>query len=129
MIRAFAREDFQENRFEKMQSMQIIRTLVQIDWFDGNHFCANHYRHDCSYHLVCFGSSQEQGLQMGDLVAFIEYSFHALLSFLFLSNLFTMCPRTAVSSERLRKSWICLFPLIQNEDGVTETETHGYFGI
>ena len=32
-------------------------------------------------------------LAIGDLVAFIEYSFHALLSFLFLANLFTMYPR------------------------------------
>ena len=46
---------------------------------------------------------KQGSLQIGDLVAFIEYSFHALLSFLFLSNLFTMYPRTAVSSERLKE--------------------------
>ena len=46
---------------------------------------------------------KQGNLQIGDLVAFIEYSFHALLSFLFLSNLFTMYPRTAVSSERLKE--------------------------
>ncbi|MGZ7186118.1 ABC transporter ATP-binding protein, partial [Streptococcus pyogenes] len=31
-------------------------------------------------------------LQIGDLVAFIEYSFHALFSFLIFANLFTMYP-------------------------------------
>ena len=65
-------------------------------------------------------------LAIGDLVAFIEYSFHALLSFLFLANLFTMYPRTAVSSERLQEIMDMPISINPNEDGVTETETKGY---
>lgn len=59
-------------------------------------------------------------------MAFIEYSFHALLSFLFLSNLFTMYPRTAVSSERLKEIMDMPISIDPNEDGIQETETHGY---
>ena len=65
-------------------------------------------------------------LAIGDLVAFIEYSFHALLSFLFLANLFTMYPRTAVSSERLQEIMDMPISINPNEDGVTETDTKGY---
>lgn len=128
VIRAFAREDFQENRFEEKNAIYadnsnrlfkltglteplfvqiIIAMIVAIVWF-------------------ALDPLKQRSLQIGDLVAFIEYSFHALLSFLFLSNLFTMYPRTAVSSERLKEIMDMPISIDPNEDGVQETETHGY---
>lgn len=128
VIRAFAREDFQENRFEEKNAIYadnsnrlfkltglteplfvqiIIAMIVAIVWF-------------------ALDPLKHGDLQIGDLVAFIEYSFHALLSFLFLSNLFTMYPRTAVSSERLKEIMDMPISIDSNEDGVQETETHGY---
>ena len=128
VIRAFAREDFQENRFEEKNAIYadnsnrlfkltglteplfvqiIIAMIVAIVWF-------------------ALDPLKHGSLQIGDLVAFIEYSFHALLSFLFLSNLFTMYPRTAVSSERLKEIMDMPISIDPNEDGVQETETHGY---
>ena len=128
VIRAFAREDFQENRFEEKNAIYadnsnrlfkltglteplfvqiIIAMIVAIVWF-------------------ALGPLKQGSLQIGDLVAFIEYSFHALLSFLFLSNLFTMYPRTAVSSERLKEIMDMPISIDPNEDGIQETETHGY---
>ena len=128
VIRAFAREDFQENRFEEKNAIYadnsnrlfkltglteplfvqiIIAMIVAIVWF-------------------ALDPLKQGSLQIGDLVAFIEYSFHALLSFLFLSNLFTMYPRTAVSSERLKEIMDMPICIDANEDGVQETETHGY---
>ena len=128
VIRAFAREEFQEQRFEKQNAIYadnsnrlfkltglteplfvqiIIAMIVAIVWF-------------------ALDPLKQGSLQIGDLVAFIEYSFHALLSFLFLSNLFTMYPRTAVSSERLKEIMDMPISIDPNEDGVQETETHGY---
>ena len=128
VIRAFAREDFQENRFEEKNAIYadnsnrlfkltglteplfvqiIIAMIVAIVWF-------------------ALDPLKQGSLQIGDLVAFIEYSFHALLSFLFLSNLFTMYPRTAVSSERLKEIIDMPISIDPNEDGIQETETHGY---
>lgn len=128
VIRAFAREDFQENRFEEKNAIYadnsnrlfkltglteplfvqiIIAMIVAIVWF-------------------ALDPLKHGNLQIGDLVAFIEYSFHALLSFLFLSNLFTMYPRTAVSSERLKEIMDMSISIDPNEDGIQETETHGY---
>ena len=128
VIRAFAREDFQENRFEEKNAIYadnsnrlfkltglteplfvqiIIAMIVAIVWF-------------------ALDPLKQGSLQIGDLVAFIEYSFHALLSFLFLSNLFTMYPRTAVSSERLKEIMDMPISIDPNEDGVQETKTHGY---
>lgn len=128
VIRAFAREDFQEIRFEEKNAIYadnsnrlfkltglteplfvqiIIAMIVAIVWF-------------------VLDPLKQGSLQIGDLVAFIEYSFHALLSFLFLSNLFTMYPRTAVSSERLKEIMDMPISIDPNEDGIQETETHGY---
>ena len=125
VIRAFAREDFQEKKFASENAVYadnssklfkltglteplfvqiIIAMIVAIVWFA----------------LEPLGSGT---LAIGDLVAFIEYSFHALLSFLFLANLFTMYPRTAVSSERLQEIMDMPISINPNEDGVTETET------
>lgn len=128
VIRAFAREDFQEKRFKEKNAIYadnsnrlfkltglteplfvqiIIAIIVAIVWF-------------------ALDPLKQGSLQIGDLVAFIEYSFHALLSFLFLSNLFTMYPRTAVSSERLKEIMDMPISIDPNEDGIQETETHGY---
>ena len=128
VIRAFAREDFQQEKFaseneiyadnsnklfkltgltEPLFVQIIIAMIVAIVWF------ALDPLHDGS-------------LKIGDLVAFIEYSFHALLSFLFLANLFTMYPRTAVSSRRLKEIMDMPISIDPNENGVTETASRGY---
>ena len=128
VIRAFTREDFQEDKFaaendiyaensnklfkltgltEPLFVQIIIAMIVAIVWF------ALDPLHDGS-------------LKIGDLVAFIEYSFHALLSFLFLANLFTMYPRTAVSSRRLKEVMDMPISIDPNENGVTEGATCGY---
>ena len=128
VIRAFAREEFQEERFAEQNAIYadnssrlfkltglteplfvqiIIAMIVAIVWF-------------------ALDPLQQGSLQIGDLVAFIEYSFHALLSFLFLSSLFTMYPRTAVSSERLKEIMDMPISIDPNENGIRETETHGY---
>ncbi|MCY7016981.1 ABC transporter ATP-binding protein/permease [Streptococcus sanguinis] len=128
VIRAFAREEFQEKRFsdenevyaqnsnklfkltgltEPLFVQIIIAMIVAIVWF-------------------ALDPLRDGSLEIGNLVAFIEYSFHALLSFLFLANLFIMYPRTAVSSQRLKEVMDMPISINPNEDGITETETKGY---
>lgn len=128
VIRAFAREEFQEEKFGQANAIYadnsnklfkltglteplfvqiIIAMIVAIVWF-------------------ALDPLGDGSLEIGNLVAFIEYSFHALLSFLFLANLFTMYPRTAVSSHRLKEIMDMPISIDPNQNGVTETETKGY---
>ena len=128
VIRAFAREEFQEEKFGQANAIYadnsnrlfkltglteplfvqiIIAMIVAIVWF-------------------ALDPLGDGSLEIGNLVAFIEYSFHALLSFLFLANLFTMYPRTAVSSQRLKEIMDMPISIDPNEDGIQKTETHGY---
>ena len=60
VIRAFAREDFQENRFEEKNAIYADNSnrLFKLTGLTEPLFCANHYCHDCSYRLVCSRSSQ-----------------------------------------------------------------------
>ncbi|MGV3011464.1 ABC transporter ATP-binding protein [Streptococcus thoraltensis] len=128
VIRAFAREDFQEERFddknkeysktsqslfiltgltEPLFVQIIIAMIVAIVWF-------------------ALDPLSKGDLQIGNLVAFIEYSFHALFSFLLFANLFTMYPRMAVSSQRIVEVMDMPISISKNEDGVKETQTKGY---
>ncbi|XHV99821.1 ABC transporter ATP-binding protein [Streptococcus dysgalactiae subsp. equisimilis] len=128
VIRAFSREAFQQERFDERNQeyagiskrlftltglteplfVQIIITMiVAIVWFA----------------LDPLAKGQ---IQIGDLVAFIEYSFHALFSFLMFANLFTMYPKMAVSSKRIKEVMDMPISISKNEDGVTETLTRGY---
>ncbi|KXT78789.1 ABC transporter, ATP-binding/permease protein [Streptococcus sp. DD13] len=128
VIRAFAREEFQEERFasenevyarnsnklfkltgltEPLFVQIIIAMIVAIVWF-------------------ALEPLRNGSLAIGDLVAYVEYSFHALLSFLFLANLFTMYPRAAVSSQRLKEILDMPISIHPNEEGVTETDSRGY---
>ena len=64
-------------------------------------------------------------LQVGQLVAFIEYLFHAMFSMMLFSTVFTMYPRAQVSAERIEEL-LNEEPLIKNpENGVKETELRG----
>ncbi|HFI0403998.1 TPA: ABC transporter ATP-binding protein [Streptococcus suis] len=128
VIRAFTREEFQEERFaavneeytetskklfnltgltEPLFVQIIIAMIVAIVWF--------------ALEPLKTGS-----LQIGDLVAFIEYSFHALFSFLLFANLFNMYPRMSVSSQRIQEVLDMPISISKNEDGITETATRGY---
>lgn len=128
VIRAFSREEFQEKRFagqnqtysdistrlftltgltEPLFVQIIIAMIVSIVWF--------------ALDPLAKGS-----LQIGDMVAFIEYSFHALFSFLLFANLFTMYPKMAVSSSRIQEVMEMPISISPNDEGITETDTHGY---
>ncbi len=128
VIRAFAREAFQEQRFEEKNALYadtskrlfiltgltepffvqiIIAMIVAIVWF-------------------ALDPLAQGQLQIGDVVAFIEYSFHALFSFLIFANLFTMYPKMAVSSQRIEEVMTLPISINPNEDGIKETKTRGY---
>ncbi|MHB9781587.1 ABC transporter ATP-binding protein [Streptococcus sp. 10F2] len=128
VIRAFGREEFQEQRFDQenetyqtnsnrlfkltgltdpLFAQIIIAMIVAIVWF-------------------ALDPLNQGQIQIGVVVAFIEYSFHALLSCLLLANLFTTYPRTAVSARRLQEVMDMPLSISPNEEGVTETETKGY---
>lgn len=128
VIRAFNREDFQEKRFDKVNETYsitsqrlftltglteplfiqiIIAMIVAIVWFALNPL--------------------ESGqLKIGTLVAFIEYSFHALFSFMLFANLFTMYPRMSVSVKRIKEIMDMPLSIVEKENPIIQTASKGY---
>lgn len=68
--------------------------------------------------VIWFGSVQISvgDLAVGELIAFIEYIFHALFSFMMFSIVFMMYPRAAVSANRIQE-------VLETEPSVVETAT------
>ncbi|WP_019795220.1 ABC transporter ATP-binding protein [Streptococcus sobrinus] len=128
VIRAFARESFQEDRFdEKNQTYAGISTrLFTLTGLTEPMFIQIIVAMIVAIVWFALEPLNKGNLQIGDLVAFIEYSFHALFSFLIFANLFNMYPRMVVSSRRINAVMDMPLSISQNPDGVTETASRGY---
>ena len=128
VIRAFAREDYQEAKFHRQTD----------DYADvaGDLFKLMGLANPLFFHILIWmivlimwfalGPIEAGSLNIGILVAFIEYAFHALFSILMFSQLFMMYPRTNVSANRISEVLTMPISISPNESGVTETDTEGY---
>lgn len=103
VIRAFNTEEFEEQRFDRanrklsdnnqfvfraMATMMPAMTLVMngisllIVWVGGHRIAAS-------------------AMQVGDMMAFIQYTMQIIMSFLLISMIFVMLPRAVVSANRI----------------------------
>lgn len=131
VIRAFAREDFQEKRFDE-QNQSYTETSARLFKLMG--WANPLFVHILIWMIVAIvwfalEPIAQGSLQVGNLVAFVEYAFHALFSFMLFANLFMMYPRTAVSAARLQEVMDLPISIDPNPNGVTETETRGYLSF
>lgn len=128
VIRAFVNEKFEEKRFGKVNqayassSRSLFRLMATAQ--PGFFFLFN----IVMILIIWTGSIQiDQGqLQVGDLIAFIEYIFHALFSFMLFATVFTMYPRAAVSARRIQEALDATSEIKEPEQPVTETKTKGF---
>lgn len=128
VIRAFARESFQEERFAlKNNSYENTSSrLFKLTGLTEALFVQIIIIMIVAIVYFSLDPLQKSEIKIGDLLAFIEYSFHALFSFLMFANIFTMYPRMAVSSKRIQEVMVMPISINPNENGVTETKTRGY---
>lgn len=103
VIRAFSTQSFEENRFDKANKdltgnmlfvnrvmvmllpvMMLIMnmTTLLILWFGGHQIA-------------------DMAMQVGDMMAFIQYTMQIIFSFLMIAMMFVMIPRAAVSADRI----------------------------
>lgn len=128
VIRAFVREDFQAGRFETVNTDYSKVSIKLFHLMAWNQPLFSHLINVIIIAIMWFGAGKiESGnLQLGDLTAFIEYSFHALFSFMNFAVVFMMYPRASVSAKRIKEVLETVSSISPNETGITETETHGY---
>lgn len=128
VIRAFNREDFQENRFGDTNNdyRKVSSRLFKLVALTQPGFSL--IINIVIISIVWLGARQiaEGTIQVGVLVAFIEYAFHALFSLLLFANIFIMYPRASVSANRLKEVLEKQSSIDPNEQGVRATDTEGY---
>ncbi|GMV35132.1 ABC transporter ATP-binding protein [Chloroflexi bacterium CFX5] len=106
VVRAFTMEGFEEERFDAankdltavslfinrvmvtmMPLMMLIMNvmLLSVIWFGANEVAASN-------------------MQVGDMMAFMQYSMQIVMAFLMLSMMFIMIPRASVSADRIHEA-------------------------
>ena len=122
VIRAFSTQNFEEERFDKankdltnnvlfisrimsmmMPLMMLIMnmTTLLVLWF-GGHQIAN------------------MSMQVGDMMAFMQYAMQIIFSFLMIAMMFVMIPRAAVSADRIAE-------LLESECSIKDPATPKHF--
>jgi ATP-binding cassette subfamily B protein len=103
VIRAFNMQNFEENRFDKankdltgtllfINRLMVVMMPVMMLIMNG-----------LSLLIIWVGAHQvaQSHMQVGDMMAFMQYAMQIVFAFLMLSMMFIMLPRAAVSADRI----------------------------
>lgn len=103
VIRAFFTQKFEEDRFDKANRDLTANTLfvnrVMVMLMPIMMLVMN----GTSLLIIWFGGHQiaNMSMQVGDMMAFVQYTMQIIMSFLMISMMFIMIPRAAVSADRI----------------------------
>ncbi|WP_196000815.1 ABC transporter ATP-binding protein [Clostridium sp. 1001271B_151109_B4] len=127
VIRAFGNDDYESKRFSNANNKYAsiskklfkLMSVAQPSFFLLLNLAI----------IVLFGVASKMinigALQIGQLVAFIEYLFHAMFSLMLFSNVFVMYPKAQVSAERIEEVLNSETIIKDPVQGVTETNNEG----
>lgn len=103
VVRAFTAEKHEENRFDDANAE--LRDLnIFVNRLMSFMMPAMTLVMSLSGILIVWAGSKlinTGGLLVGDMLAFMQYAIHVVMSFLFVSMIFIMLPRAAVSAQRI----------------------------
>lgn len=103
VIRAFNTQKFEEQRFDKanedLTKTNLFVNRVMVVMFPIMMFIMN----GVSLLIVWVGAHQiaESSMQVGDMMAFMQYAMQILFAFLMMSFMFIMIPRASVAAQRV----------------------------
>ena len=105
VVRAFGNESFEENRFDKANRdlmetnrfVQRVMSMLMPAMMLGMNLL--------SVTIVWVGGHAiaESTLQIGDMMAFIQYAMQIIMAFLMIAMMFILVPRASVSAVRIRE--------------------------
>ena len=117
VIRAFNTEKKEEKRFEDANS-ELMRTNIFVNRSMSIMMPALMFVMNSITLLIVWvgGQNIDQGImQVGDLMAFIQYTMHIVMSFLMISLISIMLPRAAVSAKRINE-------VLETENSIKDLE-------
>jgi ATP-binding cassette, subfamily B, multidrug efflux pump len=103
VIRAFNTQKFEENRFDKanrdLTDTNLFVSRVMVVMFPAMMFIMN----GVMLLIMWAGAHQiaKSSMQVGDMMAFMQYAMQILFAFLMMSFMFIMVPRASVSGQRI----------------------------
>jgi ATP-binding cassette subfamily B multidrug efflux pump len=103
VIRAFNRQDFELNRFDKanvdLTAVMLFINRVMVVMMPVMMLVMN----GVSILIIWIGSHQvaAANMQVGDMIAFLQYTMQIVFAFLMLSMMFIILPRASVSGGRI----------------------------
>lgn len=127
VIRAFGNDDHERNRFAKTNEdyAGISKKLHKLMGFSQPSFFLLLNIAILAIFWISSNMINVGTLQVGQLVAFIEYLFHAMFSMMLFSMVFVMYPKAQVSADRIQEL-LDEKPLIESpENGTRDTEVKG----
>ena len=105
VIRAFNMQEFEEQRFDKanvdLTAVSLFINRVMVVMMPLMMLIMN----VLMLGIIWFGAKQvaDANMQVGDVMAFIQYAMQIVMSFLFLSMMFIIIPRASVSADRIHE--------------------------
>lgn len=103
VIRAFAMEKFEEDRFDvankDLTAVSLFINRVMVVMMPLMMLIMN----GLTLAIIWFGAREvaNANMQVGDMMAFIQYAMQIVMSFLMLSMMFIIIPRASVSADRI----------------------------
>jgi len=124
VIRAFNMQPFEENRFDKanqdLTGTMLFVGRVMVTMFPVMMLILN----GLSILIIWVGAHQValSNMQVGDMMAFLQYSMQIVFSFLMLSFMFIILPRASVSGDRIAEV-LAVEPVIRDPQNPRRFET------
>lgn len=103
VVRAFNMQGFEENRFDKanldLTSVSLFINRIMVVMMPMMMLIMN----GLSLAIIWYGARQvaDANMQVGDMMAFLQYAMQIVMSFLMLSMMFIILPRASVSGDRI----------------------------
>ena len=127
VIRAFGNDKYESERFDETNELyaSVSKKLNKLMSISQPMFFFLLELAIIAIFLVASKMINVGSLQVGQLVAFIEYLFHAMFSIMLFSLVFVMYPKAQVSANRINEILV-EEPIIQSpKDGVKESKVKG----
>lgn len=123
VIRAFGTQDFEENRFDQANknfaNVNLFVNRVMAFMFPAMTFIMS----GISVLIVWVGGHKiaESTMQVGNMMAFIQYAMLIIMSFLMISMMFIFVPRALVSADRVAE-------VLDTEVSIKDAKNPKHFG-
>lgn len=117
VVRAFNRTEYEEKRFDE-SSRDLADTAIKVNKIMAVMMPLMMFFFNCmSIAIIWFGSKRiDLGeMNVGDLMAFIQYAMQVMMSVLMVAMIFIMVPRASASGERIREV-LAVKPIIKDAE-------------